>query len=133
MIRCLVTSYVRHLAGRWAIIAIFVATPTAAVAAVPSLHLGRTADIIDAVPMKTVLDPSDPTVDVKVTNSTGKEVTLYGWLNEVPAIAAVPARSAIVKLAFPAMTEGQAKLKLSLTAEGIDDTEVHEVVVAETR
>ncbi|GIH08759.1 hypothetical protein Rhe02_68260 [Rhizocola hellebori] len=80
--------------------------------------------------MKTVLDPSDPTVDVKVTNRTGKEVTLRGWLNDEPALSAVPAHSAIVKLTFPEMTEGQAELKLSLTAEGVDDTEVHEVLLA---
>ena len=61
----------RHLAGRWTIIALFVALPTAAFAAVPSLHLGRTADVIDAVPAKTVLDTENPTVEVKVTNNTG--------------------------------------------------------------
>jgi len=79
--------------------------------------------------MKTVLDPVDPTVEVKVTNSTGKEATLQGWLNDVPAQAIVPARSAIVELVFPEMTEGQATLTLSLTANGVQDVEVHDVVV----
>jgi LPXTG-motif cell wall-anchored protein len=104
--------------------------PTAAFAAVPNLHLGRAADVIDAVPVKTVLDTEVPTVEVKVTNSTGKEATLQGWLNDVPGEEmAVPARSATVTLTFPAMTEGQARLTLSLTADGVQDVEVHDVVL----
>ena len=80
--------------------------------------------------MKTVLDTEVPTVEVKVTNSTGKEAILQGWLNDVAATeVAVPARSSTVTLTFPAMTEGQARLTLSLTAEGAQDVEVHDVVV----
>jgi LPXTG-motif cell wall-anchored protein len=126
VITLVVTSFVKHFAQKLAIITFIVATPTAAFAAAP----GGTADVIDAVPMSTVLDPSDPAVDVKVTNSSGKEVTLRGWLNGEPATAAVPVRSQIVKLEFPAMTEGQATLKLSLTAEGIADVAEHRVLVA---
>jgi LPXTG-motif cell wall-anchored protein len=127
VITLVVTSFVKHLAQKLAIITFIVATPTAAFAAAP----GGTVDTLDAVPMSTVLDPSGPTVDVKVTNSSGKEVTLRGWLNGTAATAAVPVRSEVVKLAFPAMTEGEATLKLALTAEGIADVAEHRVLVTQ--
>jgi LPXTG-motif cell wall-anchored protein len=80
--------------------------------------------------MKTVLDASDPTVDVKVTNGTGKAVTLQGWLNNEPAKTTVPLGSSVVELTFPEMTEGQAKLTLLLTAEGVEDVKEHQVLVS---
>ncbi|HCT79253.1 MAG TPA: hypothetical protein DGT23_22370 [Micromonosporaceae bacterium] len=84
---------------------------------------------MDAVPDKTVLDQDTPTLDVKVTNRTGTEAELFGWLDGELAQAKVPARSATVTLNWAAKAPGKTTLKLSIVAEGIEDTEVHEVVL----
>lgn len=78
------------------------------------LHLGRSALAADSVAPQVSIDREAPTLAVKVTNRTGKQALLAGWLGPQMATALVPARSAIVELNWEPVEGESAVLLLRL-------------------
>jgi LPXTG-motif cell wall-anchored protein len=85
------------------------------------MHLGRVAGSADAVPASLTLEPTNPSVSVRVSNTTGKPGRVVGWLGGRAATAVAPDHSAIVTLTWdeqPDVTADPGVLRLELYPEG---------------
>lgn len=85
------------------------------------MHLGRVAGSADAVPSSLTFEPANPSVSVRVSNTSGKPGVVVGRLGGRVATAVAPSHSSIVTLTWDgpaAAGDDSGVLRLELYPEG---------------